>query len=356
MRMDSTLKELLGTVAALIAVAGFSGLAVKIFTTTPKSDELAVFWVSIFLFGLAIIIFGWRKAKHMVAADRERLQEELETLRKYMNRSAGACCRSSHRLSDAISKLLHYQEVTSNSIARSQSFAELISIRHEISDKLEHSLCDFARAQSSGIKEKLQQYDKTRSLKKSYRIFLEIINAEDAENPNDICTWEVVNTMMDAVTWERVGCLLREQGKRKNPTVGDNLGFKALAVEQQDIFVCNNLDDLHKSSGTAYIEIDQARSHEYKAICMLPIRNTGAPGSSAIEDFYGFLVVDCTNDQDKNIFSDERNSVIRNLLSQEADETAVICGLLKLSSRDLFGMADEREATLRRNRRCTDQI
>lgn len=220
--------------------------------------------------------------------------------------------RITHHLRNAISSLQDLEFETLDKIEKAERETDFQQINENDALKTTIILKKLGAKITSAVTGQIKNYFLINGINENIRVVIKSI-IPDGDNP---LNWEVRTLIVDHNTWNDDDRRL-EQNEEEKHLINGNSDFEEILLGTRKIFFHNQLNSLpakeYKNSSSDW------RSR-YNATIVVPIKSKPDGKQNAV--YYGFLTADSLNRENKDLFSDDINAPVLNIMAHAADAIA----------------------------------
>lgn len=314
--------ELFGVLGSIFSIASVFLYGIdKLFST--GNSLIVIGFIALVVSMILIFIFYVIKLKNEYKKLNKNNLEKLKESYKFFH-------TITHSFRDSIWKIQNLQQDFDQrkELSNGLSQKDLHDYVHEKSFSIFKS---FADSITGTIVESLKTLFNVDNIEENFRITIKLLNPE---SDKDIKEWSVTTACRDPISITKVN-----KDAEKPSIIGENTDFYEIAYAGKRVFASNNLSDLAKRD--SYKNSSTNWQNRYNSTIVLPIRYILDEKIDKIiidkkkkvfekpvdaknpRIIYGFLAADSLNVKNNNLFSDDLNTPIVNLIAHSADLLAI---------------------------------
>ena len=225
------------------------------------------------------------------------------------------CCtdKITHHLRNAVSALQDVEFITLELIDKAEkSGLELILENDRLRAK--DILLNFCPRITNSVTSQIKIYFLSNGINQNIRVIIKRI-VPDGENYLD---WKIETVYVDHETWHKQDSRIKKIGNC-NHIINANTDFEKILVERKNVFMSNNLNAISENE---YKNSSLDWRKRYNATIVAPIKSKpDDEGGNVV--YYGFLTADSMNSENQDLFSDDVESPVFNIMAHATDALAV---------------------------------
>lgn len=220
--------------------------------------------------------------------------------------------RITHHLRDAISALRDLEFEALEKIEISDREADFLQIKENDYLKTTSILHDFGANVASAVADQIKNYFLTNKMYENVRVTIKSL-IPSGENQLD---WEIKTDLVDHNTWNADFRRL-DKNKMEKHLIRNNSDFEGILLGKNKVFFHNNLRSI---STDEYKNSSPDWRDRYNSTMIVPIKSK--PDGKLNPVFYGFLTADSLNGKNKELFSNDIDAPVLNIMAHAADALA----------------------------------